>query len=291
MWDFQDTSIKSFWYDKENIKRAFDGTKSIYDVFTFNADDLKQTPTTGDLFGPIGSPLRSPTTPSTIISKQSTVWMSGDEQGECFVEKKDEEVLLKTINFLNEKNSIVEKNTSTINNYVENNNNNNFLVTQLKYKDFTSSKDGSSSKINENNQTLSIFNRLHVSNIPFRFRREHLYNIFSVFGDIVDTEIIFNQRGSKGFGFVSFADCNSAYKAKVTLHNVVIDGRKIDVNYATPKPRKITWPLTRTVHIIKNQQQNYFQKQQLNHVNKFCSQQQTSNKYTKKFNQTNINRF
>lgn len=80
--------------------------------------------------------------------------------------------------------------------------------------------------------------RLHVSNIPFRYRREHLANMFSIFGPILDAEIIFNERGSKGFGFVSFANIEDADRAKKALDRVVIDGRQIEVNYATPRPRK-----------------------------------------------------
>lgn len=80
--------------------------------------------------------------------------------------------------------------------------------------------------------------RLHVSNIPFRYRREHLANMFSHFGPILDAEVIFNERGSKGFGFVSFVNPADADKAKKILDRLVIDGREIEVNYATPRPRK-----------------------------------------------------
>lgn len=80
--------------------------------------------------------------------------------------------------------------------------------------------------------------RLHVSNIPFRFRREHLANMFSSFGTILDAEIIFNERGSKGFGFVSFANPADADRAKRALDGVTIDGRKVEVNYATPRPKR-----------------------------------------------------
>ncbi|KAK3610749.1 hypothetical protein CHS0354_028147 [Potamilus streckersoni] len=39
--------------------------------------------------------------------------------------------------------------------------------------------------------------RLHVSNIPFRFREADLRNLLGHFGPILDVEIIFNERGSK----------------------------------------------------------------------------------------------
>lgn len=39
--------------------------------------------------------------------------------------------------------------------------------------------------------------RLHVSNIPFRFRDSDLRALFEKYGQVVDAEIIFNERGSK----------------------------------------------------------------------------------------------
>ena len=49
------------------------------------------------------------------------------------------------------------------------------------------------------------------------------------YGEIVDIEIIFNDRGSKGFGFVTLADSELATKARLELNGKVVDGRKIEV--------------------------------------------------------------
>jgi len=62
--------------------------------------------------------------------------------------------------------------------------------------------------------------------------------MFSIFGPILDSEIIFNERGSKGFGFVSFANPADAQRAKKALHGLIVDGRQIEVNYATPRPKR-----------------------------------------------------
>lgn len=83
-----------------------------------------------------------------------------------------------------------------------------------------------------------LSSRLHVSNIPFKYRREHLANMFSIFGQVLDAEIIYNERGSKGFGFVSFATATEAFRAKRALHGLMIDGRQVEVNYATPRPKR-----------------------------------------------------
>ncbi|CAL8122672.1 unnamed protein product [Orchesella dallaii] len=77
--------------------------------------------------------------------------------------------------------------------------------------------------------------RLHVSNIPFRFRDPDLRAMFGPFGAILDVEIIFNERGSKGFGFVTFANCADAERAREKLHGTVVEGRKIEVNNATAR--------------------------------------------------------
>ncbi|KAK7791637.1 hypothetical protein R5R35_012805 [Gryllus longicercus] len=77
--------------------------------------------------------------------------------------------------------------------------------------------------------------RLHVSNIPFRFRDPDLRTMFGQFGPILDVEIIFNERGSKGFGFVTFANSADADRARERLHGTVVEGRKIEVNNATAR--------------------------------------------------------
>lgn len=50
---------------------------------------------------------------------------------------------------------------------------------------------------NGNGQPECVPKRLHVSNIPFRFRDNDLKNMFEKFGTVTDVEIIFNDRGSK----------------------------------------------------------------------------------------------
>ncbi|CAF4903512.1 unnamed protein product [Rotaria magnacalcarata] len=58
-------------------------------------------------------------------------------------------------------------------------------------------QNGTSSTTGSTTSSGSVQKRLHVSNIPFRFRDEDLKAMFAQFGEIIDTEIIFNERGSK----------------------------------------------------------------------------------------------
>ncbi|BFZ03532.1 hypothetical protein BsWGS_06574 [Bradybaena similaris] len=90
--------------------------------------------------------------------------------------------------------------------------------------------------------------RLHVSNIPFRFREADLRQLLGQFGTILDVEIIFNERGSKGFGFVTFANSSEADRAREKLNGTVVEGRKIEVNNATARvmTKKVTVPTLAT---------------------------------------------
>ncbi|XP_070501985.1 RNA binding protein fox-1 homolog 1-like isoform X3 [Chironomus tepperi] len=100
----------------------------------------------------------------------------------------------------------------------------------------------SSNTSNATNTSSSIISeaknqpkRLHVSNIPFRFRDPDLRAMFGQFGPILDVEIIFNERGSKGFGFVTMHNNADAERAREKLHGTVVEGRKIEVNNATAR--------------------------------------------------------
>ncbi|XP_067333946.1 RNA binding protein fox-1 homolog 2-like isoform X3 [Channa argus] len=93
---------------------------------------------------------------------------------------------------------------------------------------------GAGSSAGDSTEAKGTPKRLHVSNIPFRFRDPDLRQMFGQFGKILDVEIIFNERGSKGFGFVTFENSADAEKAREKLHGTLVEGRKIEV-YDTDK--------------------------------------------------------
>ncbi|RXM33834.1 Casein kinase I isoform delta [Acipenser ruthenus] len=67
------------------------------------------------------------------------------------------------------------------------------------------------------------------------------------FGKILDVEIIFNERGSKGFGFVTFETSVDADHAREKLNGTIVEGRKIEVNNATARVmtnKKVANPYT-----------------------------------------------
>ncbi|CAF3462809.1 unnamed protein product [Rotaria socialis] len=79
--------------------------------------------------------------------------------------------------------------------------------------------------------------RLHVSNIPFTWSKEKLAEVFGKFGTTFDVEVVYNERGSKGFGFVTFLAKKDALEAKRRMDKEIVDGRRLVVNFAKPKQK------------------------------------------------------
>ena len=57
-----------------------------------------------------------------------------------------------------------------------------------------------------------------------------IFLFFQKYGSLLDVEIIFNERGSKGFGFVTYAKGAEADKARDELHGTIVEGRKVEVS-------------------------------------------------------------
>lgn len=76
--------------------------------------------------------------------------------------------------------------------------------------------------------------------------------MFGKYGTLLDVEIIFNERGSKGFGFVTFAKGLEADKARDELHGTIVEGRKIEVNNATARVQTKKPNEAFSIHILKH---------------------------------------
>ena len=59
--------------------------------------------------------------------------------------------------------------------------------------------------------------------------------LFGKFGNVEDAEIIYNDKGSKGFGFVTMSRGRDADNARIRLNQAIVEGRIIEVNLATPR--------------------------------------------------------
>lgn len=78
--------------------------------------------------------------------------------------------------------------------------------------------------------------KIYVGNLPFSVDSEKLKELFTEFGDVEEATVIsdkFSGR-SKGFGFVTFANDESAKKAIKEMNDKDVEGRKLKVNEARP---------------------------------------------------------
>ncbi len=74
-------------------------------------------------------------------------------------------------------------------------------------------------------------NKLYVGNLNYATTEDTLKSTFGVHGEVTSVTII----SGKGFGFVEFADDESAQKAKDALNGTELDGRTIRVDEARPR--------------------------------------------------------
>ncbi|CAF0870769.1 unnamed protein product [Adineta steineri] len=77
--------------------------------------------------------------------------------------------------------------------------------------------------------------RIHVGNIPFLWTVNDLCKQFQIFGPIKDPEIVSNERGSKGFGFITFLRHDDGINAIRVKNGSIADGRKITVALASSR--------------------------------------------------------
>ena len=54
--------------------------------------------------------------------------------------------------------------------------------------------------------------------------------LFGKFGNVEEAEIIFNGKGSKGFGFVTMSRGQDADNALNMLNNAIVEGRVLEVS-------------------------------------------------------------
>lgn len=79
--------------------------------------------------------------------------------------------------------------------------------------------------------------KLYVGNLPYNMNDESLGQLFADFGEVTDAKVItdkFSGR-SKGFGFVTMGDEDSAQKAIEAMNGKEVGGRNVVVNVSRPK--------------------------------------------------------
>jgi len=82
--------------------------------------------------------------------------------------------------------------------------------------------------------------KVYVGNLPFGVGSSELKELFATYGEVTEAIVISDKYSgrSKGFGFVTFADEESAKKAVEEMNGKEVQGRALKVNEAKPmEPR------------------------------------------------------
>lgn len=85
---------------------------------------------------------------------------------------------------------------------------------------------------------------LFVASLNFKTRREDLQKAFEAYGQVTSAKIVKDRvtGRSKGFGFVEMPNDEEAARAIAGLHDTELDGRKIVVKQANPRPEQPSSP-------------------------------------------------
>lgn len=81
--------------------------------------------------------------------------------------------------------------------------------------------------------------KLYVGGLAWGTEESGLMAAFSKYGEVVEATVVKDRDSgrSRGFGFVTFADADSANKA-LELNGTELDGREIRVDSANDKPKR-----------------------------------------------------
>jgi len=84
----------------------------------------------------------------------------------------------------------------------------------------------------------TVSSKLFVGGLAWATRDETLKAHFEQSGEVTDAKVIMERDTgrSRGFGFVTFVDAESAAKAREALNGSELDGRSIRVDTATERP-------------------------------------------------------
>lgn len=80
-------------------------------------------------------------------------------------------------------------------------------------------------------------NKLFVGGINFNTTEDTLKELFSKYGKVIKLRLIRDRETgkSKGFCFVEYDSCDSAFNAKMALNGFSLEGRNIGIKWAVEK--------------------------------------------------------
>ncbi|KAL8895439.1 MAG: hypothetical protein Q9192_003632 [Flavoplaca navasiana] len=90
---------------------------------------------------------------------------------------------------------------------------------------------------------------VYVGNLFFDVREDDLRKKFEECGTIESVKLIMDNRGlSKGFGYINFTTTAAATLAIQTFNSQPLEGRRLTVQYATPRSPILSRPLRSSPH-------------------------------------------
>jgi RNA recognition motif-containing protein len=80
--------------------------------------------------------------------------------------------------------------------------------------------------------------KLYVGNLSFNTSEDQLRQLFEPHGTVVSAKLVTDRDTGRprGFGFVEMGDSAQGQAAITALNETDVDGRKLTVNEARPKP-------------------------------------------------------
>jgi RNA recognition motif-containing protein len=80
-------------------------------------------------------------------------------------------------------------------------------------------------------------NKLFVGSLPWGVDDAQLGELFAPYGEVLSARVVTDRESgrSRGFGFVEFANAESAQAAIEALDGSMVEGRQINVSVAKPK--------------------------------------------------------
>lgn len=81
---------------------------------------------------------------------------------------------------------------------------------------------------------------IFIANLDFSITTDDLKATFSQFGEVSYAHVVYDNKTkkSRGFGYIEMEDTSQAIQAIEALNGMEVNGRKLDVKVATPKPSR-----------------------------------------------------
>lgn len=79
--------------------------------------------------------------------------------------------------------------------------------------------------------------KLFIGNLSWSTTDQSLENAFSAYGEVIDSKVVVDRYTgkSRGFGFITFAESDSALAALQNMNGAEVDGRPVRIDRANKR--------------------------------------------------------